>query len=634
METLQFQAEVKQILDLMIHSLYSQKEIFLRELVSNGADALEKRRVGALENTDLGFDGEGMIRISADKVGRTISIADNGIGMTKAEVIKNIGTIAHSGTKAFLENAQKMKENPELIGQFGVGFYSAFIVADKVTLHTMKVGTSEGTVWQSSGDGTYSVDTLARPEGAGTTITLHLKEFEDDETAEDFSDEWVIRRVIRKYSDFLEWPIMMKVERKNPTLDSEGKAIEGEFTTTETDETLNSRKALWRKAPSEVKAEEYAEFYKQVGRDWTDPLETIHYKAEGTNQFSSLLFIPSNVPFDYNQRDARMGPSLYVKKVFISDNCQDLAPLWLRFIKGVIDSDDLPLNVSREILQKDRRLASINKAVTSKLIRHFENLLKNDREKWTKIWNLFGSTLKEGIATDGSHRESIEKISLFKTSSQEELTTLDEYVARMKDGQKAIYFITGDNIEALKDSPYMESLVKKSYEVLFLTDAVDEWVTQHLTTYADKPVVSITKENLELKSEEEKKESEKVLKTKEADLKDITSAIQESLQEYVKEVRLSDRLVDSPVCLVSGSWDSSARMERIMESMGQKAPKSKRILEINPTHPIFERMKSISAEQKKEWADILYNQALLSEGSPLKDPMKFARQVANLMTQS
>jgi molecular chaperone HtpG len=631
METLQFQAEVKQILDLMIHSLYSQREIFLRELISNAADALEKRRVESLESPGLANDG-GAIRISSDKASRTISISDNGIGMSKAEVIKNIGTIAHSGTKSFLENAQKMKENPELIGQFGVGFYSAFIVADKVTLHTRKAGTNEGTVWQSTGDGTYSIDTLDRPEGAGTTITLHLKEFKDDETAEDFTDEWVIRRVIRKYSDFVEWPILMKVERKEPELDESGKEIEGKFTTTEKDETLNSRKALWRKPPTEVTPEEYSEFYKQVGRDWTDPLETIHYKAEGTNEFSSLLFIPGNVPFDYNQRDARMGPSLYVKKIFISDNCQDLTPLWLRFVRGVIDSEDLPLNVSREILQKDRRLAAINKAVTGKVIRHFENLMKKDREKWVKVWNLFGSTIKEGIATDSTHRESIEKIALFRSNTVEELTTLDEYVSRMKPEQKAIFYITGDNFEALKSSPYMERLNKKSYEVLLLTDAVDEWVTQHLNRYADKPVESITKEKLELDSEDEKKENEQLLKSKEAELKEITTSMQESLSEFVKEVRLSDRLVDSPVCLVSGSWDASARMERILESMGQKAPKSKRILEINPSHPIFQKMKSISAEQKKEWADILYNQALLTEGSPLKDPMKFAKQVANLMT--
>jgi molecular chaperone HtpG len=631
METLQFQAEVKQILDLMIHSLYSQREIFLRELISNAADALEKRRVESLENAALASDG-GNIRITADKTSRTISISDNGIGMSKAEVIKNIGTIAHSGTKAFLENAQKMKENPELIGQFGVGFYSAFIVADKVTLHTKKAGTNEGTVWQSTGDGTYSIDTLDRSEGSGTTVTLHLKEFKDDETAEDFADEWVIRRVIRKYSDFVEWPILMKVERKEPVIDEEGKEIEGQFTTTETDETLNSRKALWRKPPSEVTSEEYSEFYKQVARDWTDPLETIHYKAEGSNEFSSLLFIPGNVPFDYNQRDARMGPSLYVKKIFISDNCQDLTPLWLRFIRGVVDSEDLPLNVSREILQKDRRLAAINKAVTGKVIRHFENLMKKDREKWVKVWNLFGATIKEGIATDSTHRESLEKISLFRSNTIDTLTTLDEYVERMKPDQKAIFYITGDNFEALKSSPYMERLNKKNYEVLLLTDAVDEWVTQHLTRYADKPIESITKEKLELDSEEEKKENEQNLKSKEADLKDITTSMQETLSEFVKEVRLSDRLVDSPVCLVSGSWDATARMERILESMGQKAPKSKRILEINPSHPIFQKMKSISEDQKKEWADILYNQALLTEGSPLKDPMKFAKQVANLMT--
>lgn len=632
MQTMQFQAEVKQILELMIHSLYSQREIFLRELVSNAADALEKRRVQGLEDQSVASDSEGFIRIQTDEKNCTISIADNGIGMSYDEVVKNIGTIAHSGTKAFLANAQKMKENPELIGQFGVGFYSAFMVADKVTLHTCKAGTTVGTIWQSTGDGTYSIDSLARPEGAGTTITLHLKDFKDDETAENFTDEWVVRRIVRKYSDFLEWPIKMQVERKNPVLDEEGKPKSGEFTTEVSDETLNSRKALWRKSPSEVKAEEYAEFYKQIARDWMDPTETIHYRAEGTNEFSSLLFIPANTPMDYNQRDSRMGPALYVKKVFISDNCQDLVPLWLRFVKGVVDSDDLPLNVSREILQKDRRIASINKAITGKLLRHFDGLLKKDREKWIKIWEVFGSTIKEGIATDSSNREAIEKLCLFRSTGSEGYTTLEEYVSRMKDGQKSIYFITGDSAETIKDSPYMERLKKKEYEVLLLTDAVDEWVMQHLTMFAEKPVESITKENLALDTEEEKKEKEQELKAKETEFKDLTTSIQTALDEHVKEVRLSDRLVDSPVCLVSGSWDPSARMERILESMGQKAPKSKRILEINPSHPIFEKMKTKSSEEKKEWAEILYSQALLSEGSPLKDPIKFAKQVANLMT--
>jgi len=629
---MQFQAEVKQILELMIHSLYSQKEIFLRELVSNGADALEKRRVESLEDQSLAWDSEGHIRIKADPTTKTISIADNGIGMTHDEVVKNIGTIAHSGTKAFLANAQKMKENPELIGQFGVGFYSAFMVADKVTLHTCKAGSKEGTIWQSTGDGTYTIDSLVRPEGAGTTITLHLKEFKDDETAENFTDEWVIRRIIRKYSDFLEWPIKMEVERKNPALDAEGNPKSDEFTSEVTDETLNSRKALWRKSPSEVKSEEYVEFYKQIARDWVDPTDTLHYRAEGTNEFSSLLFIPANTPMDYNQRDSRMGPALYVKKVFITDNCQDLVPLWLRFIKGVIDSDDLPLNVSREILQKDRRITAINKAVTGKLLRHFETTLKKDREKWIKVWEVFGSTIKEGIATDQTNREAIEKISLFRSNTQEGYITLEEYVARMKDGQKSIYFITGDSLETIKDSPYMERIKKKDYEVLLLTDAVDEWVMQHLTTFAEKPIESVTKENLALDTEEEKKEKEQELKAKETEFKDLTSSIQTALDEHVKEVRLSDRLVDSPVCLVSGSWDPSARMERILESMGQKAPKSKRILEINPGHPIFAKMKTKSTAEVKEWAEILYGQALLSEGSPLKDPIKFAKQVANLMT--
>lgn len=627
-----FQAEVKQILDLMVHSLYSQKEIFLRELISNASDAIEKRRLEAVKDSSLTPDNDYHIRISADPKKNTITISDNGIGMTPDEVEKNIGTIAHSGTKAFLQNAQKLKENPELIGQFGVGFYSAFMVAESVTLHTQKAGTDEGTLWQSTGDGTYSTDSVPRDEKGGTSIILQLKKPEED--GQDFTQEWTIRSIVKKYSDFIEFPVKMLVTKEEPELDKDGKPVEGKTVKKDVDETLNSMKALWRKSASEIEKEEYDEFYKQTCRDWTAPHETIHYKAEGTQEFTALLYIPSQIPFDYNQREAKWGPSLYVKKVFISDSVEDLLPIYLRFVKGVVDSDDLPLNVSREILQKDHRIKAINKALVFKVLKSFESSLKKSRESYETFWKVWGPTLKEGIASDFANKEKIQKISLFRTSLDDRLTTLDEYVSRMKKEQTSIYYLTGDSVDQLANSPYMERLKKKGYEVLFLTDAIDEWVTQHLTEFDGKKLVNIMSSDLDIETEEEKKKSEKDLEAKKKTFEPLTKNIQTALDENVKEVKLSTRLVDSPVCLVSGQFDPSARMERIMESMGQAAPKSKRILEINPEHPVISKMNEQGDETQKKWAEILYNQALLNEGSPIADPASFTRQISDLMVAS
>ena len=632
-QTHQFQAEVEQILDLMVHSLYSQKEIFLRELISNASDALEKRRLEGLKDSNLSADGEAHIRLSFDKAAKTITVSDNGIGMSPEEVTQNIGTIAHSGTKAFFENAKALKENPELIGQFGVGFYSAFMVADKVTLHTQKAGSDKGTIWESTGNGSYSTESIARPEGAGTTITLHLKE-DKEEGAADYTDEWTIRGIVKKYSDFIEFPVKMLCTRQEPELDSDGKPVEGKTIEKEVDETLNSMKALWRKSTSEVTDEEYNEFYKQTCKDWTDPMDKIHYRAEGMQEFTSLLYIPGQVPFDFNQREAKWGPSLYIKKVFISDNVEDLLPIYLRFVKGIVDSDDLPLNVSREILQKDHRIRGIGKALLFKVLKHFETTLKERSRSIRKFWNLWGSTIKEGIASDFANKDKIQKITLFRTSLDDRLTTLDEYVSRMKDDQKAIYFLTGESLDQIKTSPYLERLKKKDYEVLFLTDPVDEWVMQHITTYADKPVENITKAELDIDTEEEKKEREESLKAQETKLKPLTDTILSKLDEMVKEVKLSSRLVDSPVCLVSGAHDPSARMERIMDAMGQGTPKSKRILEINPDHPVIEKMAAQPSQTQEKWAEILYNQALLNEGSPIANPAIFTKQISELMVEA
>ena len=635
-ETRQFQAEVKEILDLMVHSLYSHREIFLRELISNASDALDKLRFLEVSQPELAtVSQEKHIRLVPNKDAKTLQIIDNGIGMNFDEVLENIGTIAHSGTKEFLQKAKEAKDHPELIGQFGVGFYSSFMVADKVNVLTQKVGESQAVVWESTGDGSFTIDRTERPEGVGTTITLHLKDFGDDESAQDFTDEWTLKSTVKKYSDFIEFPILMKTKREEPELDKDGKPIEGKQKTIEEDETLNSRKAIWLRSSSEVTDEEYKEFYKHVGKDWNDPLDHLHYKAEGTQEFNALLYIPAQQPFDYNYRDTKWGPSLYINRVFIMDHCEDLVPSYLRFIRGVIDSSDLSLNVSREILQKDRQIQAIKKALTSRLLKHLQAMMDKNRETYETFWAQFGSTLKEGLANDFSNKEKIEKLVLFySTEAKDKPTSLQEYVDRMQKDQKEIYYITGESIKQLEASPYLEKLKQKNYEVLFCIDPVDEWVMQSLTKFADKDLRSITKEGLELESEQEKKEAEKELKSKEQELKGLLEAMKEAIKENVKDVKVTNRLVDSPCCLVSGAYDPSARMERMMNAMGQSLPKSKRIMEINPTHPVFERMKHLDADKQKEWAELLYNQALLNEGSPIEDPLKFTKQIANLMASS
>lgn len=630
-KTHQFQAEVKEILDLMVHSLYSNREIFLRELISNSSDALDKLRFEEASNPSLATGDEKYIRLVPNKEANTLTIIDNGIGMTSEEVLANIGTIAHSGTKAFIEKAKELKDQPDLIGQFGVGFYSSFMVADKVTLHTQKAGTNEGIVWESTGDGSYTLDEAPRELGNGTSITLHFKDFKDDETAQDYTDEFVLRRVIKKYSDFIEFSIKMEVTKELPELDAEGKPVEGKTKTLTEDEVLNSKKAIWLRSPSEVSEEEYNDFYKHVSKDWNDPLSRVYYKAEGTQEFTSLLYVPKERPHDYNYRDTKWGLSLYVNRVFIMENCEELLPPYFRFLKGVIDSSDLSLNVSREILQQDRQIAAIRKALTSKMLRELKTMLTKDREKYEGFWGVFGSTLKEGIANDIENKTKLEELSLFSSSKGEGLSTLKEYVERMPKEQKEIYYITGESTAQVESSPYMERLKEKGFEVLYCIDPVDEWVMQAVTKYDDKQLRSITKEGLDLDSEDDKKKREEERKTQESDLKPLIETIQGAVSEYVKEVKISDRLVDSPVCLVSGAYDQSAHMERMMKAMGQEMPVAKRIMEINPKHAVFGKMKSLSEDKQKLWAEILYNEALLNEGTPIADPVKFTKQITSLM---
>jgi molecular chaperone HtpG len=630
--TQSFNAEIKQLLDIVIHSLYSQKEIFIRELISNASDAIDKLKYQSLTDASLMSASTPLeIRLNPDAQNKTLQIIDTGIGMSPEEVTQFIGTIAKSGTKAFSQMNKEMKSKPELIGQFGVGFYSAFMVADKVTLHTQKAGTSVGTSWESNGDGTYSIETLPRAEGHGTTITLHLKSFADKETEEsaeekhqDFTDTWTLKSLVKKYSDFVAWPIKMNIEVKK------------ENETVREDEVLNSQKALWLKAPSEVKPEEYNEFYQHLTHDWQPPAKQIHFKAEGTTEFTALIYLPSQKPFNYQMKEYEFGLSLYIKRVFIMDHCKDLLPPYLRFVKGLVDSSDLSLNVSRELLQQDRLVTLIRKNVVSKILAGLKDWLAKDRKAYEKFWTEFGATLKEGVPTDPTQLEKIQDLLLFKSNFSPELTSLDEYVARMKPEQKDIYFMAGDRIDSLEHSPYLEKLKEKKYEVLFLVDAVDEWLTQSLKQFKQKNLMSVTQENLNLDTEDEKKQKEIIKKAQFERFGSLIEKIKANLSQDVKDVVISDRLTETPVCLVSAENEMSANMQKILSKMGDgyNAPESKRILEINPQHLIFEAMVNANEDQVKNWSEILFNQALLAEGNSIPNPVRYTQLIADLMIQS
>ena len=635
--TQSFNAEIKQLLDIVIHSLYSQKEIFIRELISNSSDAIDKLKFESLTNAKLIPDNKKLeIRLVPNKEANTLQIMDTGIGMNPDEVTQFIGTIAKSGTKAFAQMNKEMKSKPELIGQFGVGFYSAFMVADTVTLHTQKVGTDIGTIWESSGDGTYTTESAPRPEGFGTTITLKLKKqntekTEDgNESVQDFTDVWTLKTLVKKYSDFVAWPIQMNVSTTKENEETKVKE------TIIDDQTLNSQKALWLRPAAEIKPEEYNEFYQHLTHDWQTPSKYVHFKAEGTTEFTSLFYFPSKKPWNYQMKDYEFGLNLYIKRVFIMENCKDLLPPYLRFTKGLVDSNDLSLNVSRELLQQDRLVTVIRKNIVSKIFSTLKDWLNKDRAEYEKFWNEFGTTLKEGIPTDPTQVEKIQDLLLFQSTNSDGLTTLEEYVNRMKPEQKEIYFITGERLETVKQSPYLEMLKQKNFEVLFLTDAVDEWVTQGLTKFKDKNLVSVTKEGLNLDSETEQKEKETVKKAQTERFAPLMEKMKANLSNDVKDVVISDRLTETPVCLVSGQNDMSANMQKILSQMGEGAPRgeTKRILEINPNHLIFEAMINANDEQLKNWSEILFNQALLAEGNSIPNPVRFSKLIADLMIGS
>ncbi|WP_458250553.1 molecular chaperone HtpG [Geobacter anodireducens] len=633
-----FETEVQQLLDLVIHSLYSNKDIFLRELISNASDAIDKVLFESHQNAAV-IEGEpeGKIKLIPDKEAGTITIRDNGVGMTLEEVEKNIGTIAHSGTKAFLANLkeQNVADHPELIGQFGVGFYASFMVADRVTLLTRRAGHDKaaGVRWESTGDGTYTVEECAK-ETRGTEITLHLKE-----EMKEYLDEWKIRSIVRKYSDYVQYPIVMDVTRTEVPKGVNGEEIEGAGTIEKTEEeTLNSMKAIWTRSKSEVTEEEYEEFYKHVSHDFEKPLKTIHYSAEGTSEFKALLYLPAHKPFDLFMPERKKGVQLYVRRVFITDSCEQLLPDYLRFVKGVVDSSDLPLNVSREILQEDVQIKRIQKSLVGKILSTLSEMREKEADDYLAFYKEFGPVLKEGVHFDYANRDKLQELLLFESTATDagSFVSLKEYQERMPEGQEEIYFITGTSRTALEQSPHLEIFRKKGYEVLFLTDPVDEWVVQGLPEYGGKKLKAVDRGDVIPATEEEKKEQEAKREEAAKQYGDLLSFVKEKLAERVKEVRLSNRLTDSACCLVADEYGLNANMERILRAMNQTVPESKRILELNPDHPIMQVMATLFGKDKSnprlaDYCDLLYDQALLTEGSPIADPLRFTRLVAELM---
>lgn len=638
--TKQFQTEVTQLLDLVIHSLYSNRDIFLRELISNASDAIDKARFEAQSNEAiLEGNSDWKIKLIPDKDAGTLTIRDNGIGMSMAEVEENIGTIAKSGTKSFV---QAMKDaaaadQPELIGQFGVGFYASFMVADKVILTTRRAGDpAHATRWESSGDGSYTIEDSTKAE-RGTEIVLHLKE-----EFKEYLDEWKIRSIVKKYSDFIQYPVCMDITRTETPKGVDGEEIEGAGTIEKTEEqTLNSMKAIWARPKSEVTEEEYKEFYKHVSHDFEVPFKTIHFAAEGTSEFKALLYLPGKKPFDLFMAERKRGVQLYVKRVFITEKCDALLPDYLRFVRGVVDSADLPLNVSREILQEDVQIKRIQKSLVGKVLSTLSEIKEKEYDDYLKFWTEFGPVLKEGLHFDYANKEKLQELLLFQSTGTEagKYVSLKEYVARMPEAQKEIYYITGEDREALEQSPLLEAFRAKGFEVLFLTDPVDEWVVQSLHEYNEKKLKAVDRGDVDLDSEEEKKEKEKKQEEAKKEFGSLIEFIKNRLESKVKEVRFSNRLTDSACCLVADDYGMNANMERIMKAMNQAVPESKRVLELNPDHPILKVMGDMHKTSPddaclQDYADLLYDQALLTEGSPIKDPLKFTRLVSELMVKA
>ena len=620
-ETLGFQTEVKQLLHLMIHSLYSNKEIFLRELISNASDAEDKLRFAALKDDSLyESDPELKIRLDFDEEANTVTLTDNGIGMTRDDVIQNLGTIARSGTAEFLQQLSgDEKKDSKLIGQFGVGFYSAFIVADKVDVFTRRAGapSEEGVHWESKGDGEFSIEQV-NLDNRGTQIVLHLKP-----DAKEFANGWKLRSLVKKYSDHISFPVVMKAES------DEGEKKD-EY------ETVNDATALWTLPRTEIKDEEYKEFYKHIAHDFEDPLTWSHNKVEGKLDYTSLLYIPARAPFDLYNREAPRGLKLYVQRVFIMDDAEQFLPLYLRFAKGVIDSNDLSLNVSREILQNDSTVESIRTALTKRVLDMLSKLAKKDSEQYQKFWGEFGTVLKEGPAEDFSNREKIAGLLRFAsthTGESAQNVSLDDYIGRMKEGQKKLYYITADNFTAAKSSPHLEVFRKKGIEVLILTDRIDEWMMGYLSEYDGKQLQDVARGDLDLgevETEEDKKHKEEAAE----EHKDLLERIKNALSDRVQEVRVTNRLTDSPACLVVGDFDMGAQMKKIMEAAGQKVPDSKPIFEINVDHPLVQRLESEKGEERfNELSAVILDQATLASGEQLPDPGAYVTRLNRLLLE-
>jgi molecular chaperone HtpG len=636
-EQLEFQAEARQLLDLMVHSVYSNKDSFLRELISNASDALDKLRIEAFRNKDLDVDTSDLhIEIEVDKGARTLTIRDNGIGMTRDEVVDLIGTLAKSGTAELRQQLRESKNaavSEDLIGQFGIGFYSVFIVADNVELLTRKAGESEATRWESSGDGTYTIESV-EDAPQGTSVTLHLKPEDAEDELYDYTAEWKIRNLVKKYSDFIAWPIRMEVERRTPA--EEG----GDDVVTIETETLNSMKALWARPKDEVSDEEYKEFYKHIAHVWDDPLEVIAMKAEGTFEYQALLFIPSHAPFDLFSRDANIGIQLYVKRVFIMGDCDQLMPEYLRFVKGVVDAQDMSLNVSREILQQDRQIKAIRRRLTKKVLSTIKDLQSERPEDYRTLWTQFGKVLKEGLLSDLDNREILLDIASFaSTHSDEEPTTLAAYVERMKDGQEQIFYASGETRQQILKSPHLEAFKAKGYEVLILTDPVDEVWVGSVNEFDGKPLQSVAKGEVDLDSEEEKTAHEAEREEQEKDFADLLTWLKETLSDHVKEVRLSTRLTESPACLITDAFGITPALARIYKASGQEIPVGKRILELNPNHPLVTGLREAQKDRADdpsvaETAELLYGIALLAEGGALEDPARFAELLADRLART
>jgi len=625
-ETLEFQTEARQILHLMTHSLYSNKEIFVRELISNASDACDKLRFQALEDDAL-YEGDGELKITVefDEEKKTVTISDNGVGMIRDEVVENIGTIASSGTRKFLEamTGDQAKDS-QMIGQFGVGFYSSFIVADKVTLETRKAGTAADAAvrWESDGAGSFTLENIER-ENRGTTVTLHLKEDEGE-----FASEYRLKNIIKQYSDHISIPVMMYEEEK----DDDGKVVEGSKKLVR----VNSASALWARDKSDISEEEYKEFYKHTTLDFADPLCWIHSKVEGNQTYTSLLYAPRNPPFDLFERDHKRGVKLYVKRIFIMDDAEQLMPNYLRFIKGVIDSDDLPLNVSREILQQNKVIDRIRGASVKKVLGMLESLAKNKAEDYAEFWKNFGQVMKEGPVEDIGNRERIAKLLRFASThndSDEQNVSFDDYIGRMQEGQDKIYYIVADNYLAAKNSPHLEIFKQKGLEVLLLSDRIDEWLVTHLTEVEGKKLQSVARGDLDL-GEEDKKEREAEKEKFEKDYDSVIEHAKKILGDKIKDITISQRLTDSPSCLVLNEHEMSAQMQQIMQAAGQYVPKPQPVLELNPEHELIQSLKDITDDERfEDWVNLLYEQAQIAAGNTLDDAAAFVKRVNKLLVK-